>query len=845
MNKTDENGNALPGAAFILEKKLADGTRKQIALNEKQSGASSFVFTGLDDGSYILTESKAPVGYVPAAPTEFILSANHASAWDGKEETRAQALTGIQTTYSAGYMSFAADKAAGMLSGSAVNAPEPTLEHKADDKNDSNTLEDARLWVDSVDYDMGDSVPFRIHATLAQNVSWFKEYRATFVNELEDGLTNNKDYQVFVNGKQVTDYTVTDTDKGFELTLRLGNGLDLLPGEYNGAEVNIYFTATVNSSARTDSTGNASAVYMRYSIDPFRPTEGQTQTERALVFTYQVVVNSLNEQGERLAGAAYRLEKVLADGKRVAIALDSAASDSEKSVFTGVDDGDYMLTQTQAPEGYVAASAMTFTIRGDHTAVWNGDAFTRTYVLTGLAGTRATGALRLSANKAGGQVIAEVENSLKPMFEKKVDDLNDSSNIEDAVEWADTADYDIGDSVRFLLRAALPANVSAYENYHISFVDTMEKGLTNNRDYRVTVGGSEFTAFTVSDESDSGFELTLNWAKADITKALDGAEVQVLYTARLNENARVGAEGNVNSAFMRYTDSTEADTESETDTERAIVYTYRFTVNKADEGGKPLAGAAFKLEKILANGSKKQIPLDTDTSTDTAFSFRGLDDGRYILTETKAPNGYVLSAPVEFTITARHDAQWNNNLYTRTALLTDLAAATDSTSLTIRVDKETWNLRTTMINQKSSDKPADDNPSGYRNRFHFTKVWLGDVEDSIDFTLYNPNGTVRRKSFKKTKVSDTEFLYEAWFTDWSEFYVEEEPVEGYKVRYENVGAHAGETDKCYNGGKIINYKVPKTGDESNLGLWLALTAVGLAGIGSLVLISRRRRNGEK
>jgi fimbrial isopeptide formation D2 family protein len=142
VNKTDENGNALPGAAFILEKKLADGTRKQIALNEKQSGASSFVFTGLDDGSYILTESKAPVGYVPAAPTEFILSTNHASAWDGKEETRAQALTGIQTTYSAGYVSFDADKAAGMLSGSAVNSPEPTLEHKADDKNDSNTLED-------------------------------------------------------------------------------------------------------------------------------------------------------------------------------------------------------------------------------------------------------------------------------------------------------------------------------------------------------------------------------------------------------------------------------------------------------------------------------------------------------------------------------------------------------------------------------------------------------------------------------------------------------------------------------------------------------------------------------
>ena len=39
----------------------------------------------------------------------------------------------------------------------------------------------------------------------------------------------------------------------------------------------------------------------------------------------------------------------------------------------------------------------------------------------------------------------------------------------------------------------------------------------------------------------------------------------------------------------------------------------------------------------------------------TTFTFSGLDDGNYRLTETKTPAGYNTIDPIEFTITAEHD----------------------------------------------------------------------------------------------------------------------------------------------------------------------------------------------
>ena len=74
-------------------------------------------------------------------------------------------------------------------------------------------------------------------------------------------------------------------------------------------------------------------------------------------------------------------------------------------------------------------------------------------------------------------------------------------------------------------------------------------------------------------------------------------------------------------------------------------------------------------------------------------------------------------------------------------------------------------------------------PSG---TFSFTKLWEGDSEKSIDFTLYKIDGSVYHHGFDKKVVSNREWRYNAWFSSPAACYVIEKPVPGYITRYVNV-----------------------------------------------------------
>ena len=96
------------------------------------------------------------------------------------------------------------------------------------------------------------------------------------------------------------------------------------------------------------------------------------------------------------------------------------------------------------------------------------------------------------------------------------------------------------------------------------------------------------------------------------------------------------------------------------------------------------------------------------------------------------------------------------------------------------------------------------------------------------------------KKFNKKVISENELRYEAWFPEETDYYIIENVLEGYKVRHENIGVHAGETDRCYNGGTIINYRVPQTGDEAQPALWIAFVLAGAAMLGGVIFSLRRK-----
>ena len=125
--------------------------------------------------------------------------------------------------------------------------------------------------------------------------------------------------------------------------------------------------------------------------------------------------------------------------------------------------------------------------------------------------------------------------------------------------------------------------------------------------------------------------------------------------------------------------------------------------------------------------------------------------------------------------------------------------------------------------------------------FTFKKVWQGDSEKSIDFTLYKADGSVYHHGFDKKIVSKTEWQYNARFSSPAACYVIEQPLDGYITHYENVGVYAGITDRCCDGGTIINKKIPKTGDSAPLALWAEMILLGAAGIGTALIMGKRRK----
>ena len=261
----------------------------------------------------------------------------------------------------------------------------PTVQKKVDDKNDSNTTEDAVVWQDSADHDIGDSVPFQLKATLANNVSAYATYKIVFHDTLSAGLTYDENAIVKVgntvvyNAKDATQNKtgVSVTYSGTSLTVTIedvkADGIQA----GNGAEVIVEYTATLNNSAVIGAAGNPNEVYLEFSNNPNWNGEGteetgKTPTDKVIVFTYKTVINKVDEKGEALAGAEFTLYKKNAQGKYEVVGtkqVGTAAADSEiANIFTweGLDDGDYMLEETTTPAGYNTIAPIEFTISATH-----------------------------------------------------------------------------------------------------------------------------------------------------------------------------------------------------------------------------------------------------------------------------------------------------------------------------------------------------------------------------------------------------------------------------------------------------------------------------------------------
>ena len=123
-NSVEEN-HKLAGAEFTLTKKLKDGTTKDIAV-AKSEGGVQFIFKGLDDGEYTLTETVTPEGYNTIDPITFTVTATHGTEWDGKG-VRGDLITAFTGNAAPGEITFTPEKGTGALTTNVINKSGTTL----------------------------------------------------------------------------------------------------------------------------------------------------------------------------------------------------------------------------------------------------------------------------------------------------------------------------------------------------------------------------------------------------------------------------------------------------------------------------------------------------------------------------------------------------------------------------------------------------------------------------------------------------------------------------------------------------------------------------------------------
>lgn len=288
-----------------------------------------------------------------------------------------------------------------------------------------------------------------------------------------------------------------------------------------------------------------------------------------------------------------------------------------------------------------------------------------------------------------------------PTVEKKVEEKNDSTG---ASSWGDSADYDVNDVINYRITGTVSSKYADYQSYYYSFGDTMDAGLTLNKDsIKVTIDGTDVTSQFTFVKEDHAFTATANLKELAGVTINANTEIIVTYTATLNENAVSGTTGNKNTVVLEYEnnpyhkgdgDSSTPDkpeTPGKTPEDVNIVFTYDVIVNKTD-GKNALEGAGFTLYKYN-NKSQDWIAVGSEITNVTTFEFKKLDEGKYKLVETTVPAGYNKADDIEFEIISTLDG-------------VELKGLTVNPADKFTITLESGKIETTVVNLSGAELPS-------------------------------------------------------------------------------------------------------------------------------------------
>lgn len=274
-------------------------------------------------------------------------------------------------------------------------------------------------WDVVSDYQIGDTIEFRLTASIPNSLDGYEKYIYTITDIPEDGIDLNRDsIQIYTNS-DLTGATTGDKhtlikndDGGFSLEFDMIEIKEMVGSSVT--EFYIYYTATISETAIVALEYETNTASLTYSTNPYDYTETNTIESDVYVYTFDLdVFKTSGDTISPLAGATFALYElsVSGTGSKTQIYLErltdasgtpvtqdedgvavpvyvittkSGASDvitdevaSVGTITTdatgrfniiGLDDATaYMLTEINAPDGYNAADPLSFTISASYT----------------------------------------------------------------------------------------------------------------------------------------------------------------------------------------------------------------------------------------------------------------------------------------------------------------------------------------------------------------------------------------------------------------------------------------------------------------------------------------------
>ena len=232
----------------------------------------------------------------------------------------------------------------------------------------------------------------------------------------EKGLTFDPDsVEVFVGDEETgtkidaSKYTVVTSPADgctFEIVF---DDLKKVSGVAANSIITVTYKSQLNGNAVLGKKGNVNTAKLEYSNNPRGNGTGTTPWDNVIVFTYKVVVNKVDQDNNPLVGAQFTLTKKIngADDFVQTMTIDSSET---QFTLSGLDDGDYTLTETVTPAHYNTISPITFTVKADHTITWETER--REDILTSLSGDKKVGEITFTSSKTDGTLTTNVINNI-------------------------------------------------------------------------------------------------------------------------------------------------------------------------------------------------------------------------------------------------------------------------------------------------------------------------------------------------------------------------------------------------------------------------------------------------